>query len=122
MLGADENDFYAIKDDCIVEKGDGPQYLGKNGDRLLVYAQNSSAVQFDVPEGVTYISPFAFAELKNLETVTLPKGITELYGGTFSAFLGSSLNTYFCPRLLYPCAAIPPFSEKCSLWVPQGGI
>ena len=82
MLGADENDFYAIKDDCIVEKGSGPQYLGKNGDRLLVYAQNSSAVQFDVPEGVTYISPFAFAELKNLETVTLPEGITELYGGT----------------------------------------
>lgn len=100
MLGADENDFYAIKDDCIVEKGSGPQYLGKNGDRLLVYAQNSSAVQFDVPEGVTYISPFAFAELKNLETVTLPEGITELYGWTFSAVLGSSLKSVLLPSTL----------------------
>lgn len=100
MLGAEENDFYAIKDDCIVEKGSGPQYLGKNGDRLLVYAQNSSAVQFDVPEGVTYISPFAFAELKNLETVTLPEGITELYGWTFSAVLGSSLKSVLLPSTL----------------------
>lgn len=35
MLGADENDFYAIKDDCIVEKGSGPQYLGKTATDCL---------------------------------------------------------------------------------------
>lgn len=122
MLGADENDFYAIKDDCIVEKGSGPQYLGKNGDRLLVYAQNSSAVKFDVPEGVTYISPFAFAELKNLETVTLPEGITELYGGTFSAVLGSSLKSVLLPSTLVSLRSDTSVFGEVQLMGITGGV
>lgn len=48
--------------------------FNNSGSRLEAYPANKSDVAYTLPSSVKGIMPFAFAEARNLETLTIPKG------------------------------------------------
>ncbi len=61
---------------------DGNLYT-KDGKTLIQYATGKRDRNFDVPEGVEEISPYAFYGAKHLHSVKLPNSITEIGEGAF---------------------------------------
>ncbi len=66
--------------------------------KTLVYFPSGRGGTYDIPEGVTAISVYAFQGNGSLEGLTLPEGITVLPTGTFSAM--RALKTLTLPASL----------------------
>lgn len=73
--------------------------LNANGHRLEAYPANKPGSAYTIPSTVLAVMPFAFAEARNLETLTIPKGFGQWNNEENVANMGcwaniSSLKNY----------------------------
>ncbi|MCL2014161.1 MAG: leucine-rich repeat protein [Oscillospiraceae bacterium] len=52
--------------------------------RLIRYPENKTGITYDVPEGVTAISAYAFEYSQKLTKITIPEGVTHIEERTFN--------------------------------------
>lgn len=72
-------DFYG--ENCLIKRGGSTM---DDGDRLLMYACASDIADFNIPQGVTSFGPMVFDGANNLETLTIPEGVTKIPVGFLS--------------------------------------
>ncbi len=81
-----ENTAYASVDGVL---------YNKDFSEILLYPKMSNVVNYVVPETVTYINDYAFADCKNLVNITLPQNFAGFGNGAFSGC--SSLKEVIMP-------------------------
>ena len=77
--------YFEVPEDCLGFKVDaqGTSLLSRDGKRLVRYAPYSLEKNYQVPEGVERIDPFALEGAWMLESVTLPENCREIGVGAF---------------------------------------
>lgn len=116
----EENTTYMAKDGVLFEKE------GSSPKKLVAYPRNNPAATYEIPEGVTEISDYAFAKSK-LESISLPSTLQTLYEGTFfmckdlSSITVAEGNTKFKVEngLLY---AVDEDGKKTAVYQPTSTI
>lgn len=116
----EENTTYMAKDGVLFEKE------GTSPKKLVVYPRNNPAATYEIPEGVTEISDYAFAKSK-LEGISLPSTLQKVYKNTFdkckdlSSITVAEGNTKFKVEngLLY---AVDEDGKKTAVYQPTSTI
>ena len=94
---------------------DGGLYFGK----VLYQADSASTGDYAIREGTCFVSPYAFSECENLNTVILPASLTELSG---SMLAKSGIRTMALPETVTSIPAGMFYSCKnlTSVTIPTG--
>lgn len=72
-----ENDFYQLKDGVLINKKD---------QQLLCYpAASPERTDYTVPDGIKTVVGGCFANVKNLENITMSSTVKEVYGGALTS-------------------------------------
>lgn len=64
-------------------KSENGNLLSKDGKTFLLYAKSKTDTEFSIPEGVTVVGKYAFANASNLTSVNIPNSVTTLEDGAF---------------------------------------
>ena len=73
----------------------------KDGSTLLFYPRARADTSYTVPSGTTTIYRYSFYYVTNLQSISLPAGLTDI---GVQAFLGSGLTSLVCPSSLLTIA------------------
>lgn len=72
-----ENDFYQLKDGVLIDK--------KNQQLLCYPAASPERIGYTVPDGIKTVVGGCFANVKNLENITMSSTVKEVYGGALTS-------------------------------------
>lgn len=72
-----ENDFYQLKDGVLIDK--------KNQQLLCYPAASPERTDYTVPDGIKTVVGGCFANVKNLENITMSSTVKEVYGGALTS-------------------------------------
>ena len=103
-------------------KADGAALYTADGNTLLAYAAASPAASFTAPEGVTMIAPYAFAEAKNLVSLTLPSTLASIGSHAFEQCLALRECTFAenCLVTELPAYAFASCTQLQNINLPAG--
>ena len=110
---SEENSFFTSVDGVL---------FNKNKTRLIKYPINKTDVEYTVPETVTVIDEFAFADCTKLVSITIPNSVTKINARAFGKCtnlkyvkLPDGLNT-IADGVFYGC------SKLSGIRIPEGVI
>ena len=64
-------------------KSENGNLLSADGKTFFLYAKNNTDTEFSIPEGVTVVGKYAFADAKNLTVINIPSSVTTIEDGAF---------------------------------------
>lgn len=110
----------SLADWCEVEVGIGEQFRSNTiFDNATLFVNGNEVTELQIPDGVTKISPYVFADFTNITSLSVPTSVTSIGDYAFRGCTALTTATLPETEIEIGCYAFGEFGEE-TVW--EGGI